>query len=61
MAYESLVRLGAVQAAERAQRIASASEATLRRGPAPVTPREQDVLRLLAEGLTNRQIAERSS
>jgi LuxR family maltose regulon positive regulatory protein len=54
-----LLELGAVDGAERARRILAACG----RAPAPglpdITPREADVLRLLAEGLTNRQIAER--
>jgi RNA polymerase sigma factor (sigma-70 family) len=46
--------------AEQARRILAASTRDDDRPPLPeVTPREREVLRLLAEGLTNRQIAER--
>ena len=58
-AMELLLGLGAATEAERARRLLAASG---RGGDSPlsgVTPREQDVLRLLAEGLTNRQIADR--
>jgi len=52
-ARERLLALGATPQAERAQRL-------LDGGPLPeLTPREREVLCLLAEGLTNRQIAER--
>ena len=44
---------------ERARRSLAALGAATGRAPAPVTRRERDVLRLLADGLTNRQIAER--
>jgi RNA polymerase sigma factor (sigma-70 family) len=52
-----LESLGARREAERAGRIlgAAGQDPAL----AALTPREQEVLRLLAEGLTNRQIAER--
>ena len=55
-AFESLSGLGAALEAERARRMlgTGGSDRTL-----PVTKREREVLRLLAEGLTNRQIAER--
>ena len=48
------MELGADGAAGRARRLLGASGDS-----APITPRERDVLRLLADGLTNRQIAER--
>lgn len=55
-ALDRMLELGAVVDAERAQRILEASVGS----PLPeVTPREREVLRLLTEGLTNRQIAER--
>lgn len=58
LAVDALVRLGAAADLPRARRLlelcASPPEPTL-----DVTPRERDVLQLLAEGLTNRQIAER--
>jgi LuxR family transcriptional regulator, maltose regulon positive regulatory protein len=60
-ALDRLVELGAAAEAERAHRLL---ETSIRgRGDDPrlreVTRREREVLRLLAEGLTNRQIAER--
>lgn len=59
-ALDSLLALGAHAEAERAQRLL---DATSRRGEATtlpeVTAREREVLSLLAEGLTNRQIAQR--
>ncbi len=59
-ALETLSDLGAPAEAARARRIVDACADGRARSPLPdVTPRERDVLRLLAEGLTNRQIAER--
>jgi LuxR family transcriptional regulator, maltose regulon positive regulatory protein len=59
-ALDSLLELGADWEAERARRLLAASEDGGGRLPLPgVTAREREVLRLLAEGLTNRQIAER--
>jgi ATP/maltotriose-dependent transcriptional regulator MalT len=56
---DSLLRLGASAEAERARRILEASARDDGHSPLPeVTPRELEVLRLLAEGLTNEQIAE---
>jgi DNA-binding CsgD family transcriptional regulator len=58
-ALDSLTELGADVDAERARRVAVASAHDSGSSPLPeVTPRERDVLHLLAEGLTNRQIAE---
>jgi LuxR family transcriptional regulator, maltose regulon positive regulatory protein len=57
-ALERLVELGAELDAARARRLLTST-----RGGGPplgtLTPREREVLRLLADGLTNRQIAER--
>ena len=60
-ALDCLLELGADTEAERARRLLDAlTRATGDRFPLPeVTAREREVLRLLAEGLTNRQIAER--
>jgi DNA-binding NarL/FixJ family response regulator len=52
-----LVELGADPQAERARKLLEAPVGG--RAQAAVTPRERQVLGLLAEGLTNRQIAER--
>jgi LuxR family maltose regulon positive regulatory protein len=57
-ALDSLLALGADPEAERA-RVLGAAAAGGHRALPGVTPREREVLRLLAEGLTNRQIAER--
>jgi RNA polymerase sigma factor (sigma-70 family) len=55
-ALDSLAELGAECEVERARRLLGAGVAS----PLPeLTPREREVLQLLAEGLTNRQIAER--
>jgi len=53
---DALTRLGAEPAAARARRVHAA---VVRPSRSPVTRRERDVLRLLAEGMTNRQIATR--
>lgn len=62
-ALRALDELGARPTAERARRLIEASRAPGDGGaaaaPSPVTPREREVLALLAEGLTNRQIAGR--
>ena len=60
-AVECLLALGAAQEVARAQAILHTLTSTsLGRTPlAQVTPREREVLRRVAEGLTNRQIAER--
>ncbi len=60
-ALNQLLQLGAVAEAERARRLlAGAIRSGDAGAPLPeLTPREREVLRLVTEGLTNRQIAER--
>jgi DNA-binding CsgD family transcriptional regulator len=58
-ALDCVLALGAVVEAERARRILDAAARNGRLPLPEVTRREREVLRLLAEGLTNRQIAER--
>jgi LuxR family transcriptional regulator, maltose regulon positive regulatory protein len=58
-ALERALNLGAATLAARARRVADACTGGPRSPGAEVTPREREVLRLLAEGLTNQQIAER--
>ena len=55
-AIDSMTELGAALDLDRARRVLDAAAGKDR---SPVTPREEEVLGLLAEGLTNRQIAER--
>lgn len=55
-----LLELGAAGEAERAKRLHEAATRPVETGPLrQLTPREGEVLRLITEGLTNRQIAER--
>lgn len=58
-ALDCLLELEANSAAARARRLLTVFRDGGRGSLPQVTPRERDVLRLLAEGLTNRQIAER--
>ena len=58
-ALDSLLELGAVLEAERARRVLDVSSGGGRVALPELTVREREVLRLLVEGLTNRQIAER--
>ncbi len=57
-ALDALVELGAKAEAERARRVLRAAGGA-RDGPTVLTARERQVLQLVADGLTNRQIAER--
>lgn len=59
LALERLLELGAESEAERARQVLASIAGDGRAAHRAVTPRERDVLRLLVEGLTNRQIAER--
>jgi LuxR family maltose regulon positive regulatory protein len=60
LARDRLLELGAEAEAERATRIVEVGGQAQGEPPLPeLTPREREVLSLLAEGLTNRQIAER--
>jgi ATP/maltotriose-dependent transcriptional regulator MalT len=58
-ALQRLLEFGAVTKARRARRLVDATTGDGRIVLPQVTAREREVLRLLAEGLTNRQIAER--
>ena len=59
-ALDQLLELGAEVEAERARRLQVRAVGRDEAGaPLGLTPREREVLRLIAEGLTNRQIAER--
>ena len=57
LAGESVVDSAA--AAELIVRLAAESELTMRATPDPLTPREVEILTLVAQGQTNRQIADR--
>jgi DNA-binding CsgD family transcriptional regulator len=57
-AHDCLRALGAVADMERARRVAQRCDSSSGQ-PMPISRRERDVLRLLSEGLTNREISER--
>lgn len=58
-AYAGLREMGAVAEMERARRVVHRCDSSGGGQPVPISRREQDVLRLLSEGLTNREISER--
>jgi LuxR family maltose regulon positive regulatory protein len=58
-ALDRLLSVGAVTLAARARRTLDACARDVRCQPGELTRREREVLRLLVEGLTNRQIADR--
>jgi DNA-binding NarL/FixJ family response regulator len=55
----SLQRIGAAREAERAKALVAGLEGGPSRVDSPMTNREREVLRLIADGKTNREIAER--
>ena len=61
IALARLRELGADTEGRPSRRVARASDPSRRRSPVALSPREREVLRCLAEGLTNRQIAGRLS
>ena len=58
-AHACLRELGAVADTERARRLLERCDSHGGGPPVPISRREKDVLRLLSEGLTNREISER--
>ena len=58
-ALDRMLELGAALGAARARRLVDEGGLVGSRGPTHLSPREREVLALLTEGLTNRQIAER--